>query len=107
MKLGLLRCAKNRLSAFDHRVSKTFGPKREGVTGDCSKWYSEIIVMLLTEYFSGDETGERWTGREASVDVRRALVGTTETKRPLETLRRRREDNIKIDLQEIGWDGGE
>jgi len=33
------------------------------------------------------------------------LVGKPEVKRPLERPRRRRDDNIKIDLQEVGcWD---
>jgi hypothetical protein len=35
----------------------------------------------------------------------RILVGKPEGKRPLGIPRRRWEDNIKIDLREIGWDG--
>jgi hypothetical protein len=34
----------------------------------------------------------------------RALVGKPEEKRPLERLRRRWEDNIKMDLREVGWE---
>ena len=34
--------------------------------------------------------------------VYRVLVGKPEGKRPLERPRRRREDNIKMDLQEVG-----
>jgi hypothetical protein len=30
-------------------------------------------------------------------------VGRPEGRRPLERPRRRREDNIKMDLQEVGW----
>jgi hypothetical protein len=37
----------------------------------------------------------------------RTLVGKLEVKRPLGRPRRRRVDNIKIDLREIGWDGME
>jgi len=33
------------------------------------------------------------------------LVGKPEVKRPLGSHRRRWEDSIQIDLQEIGWDG--
>ena len=33
------------------------------------------------------------------------LVGRPEGKRPLGRLRRGREDNIKMDLQEVGWRG--
>jgi hypothetical protein len=35
----------------------------------------------------------------------RILVGRLEGRRPLERPRRRWEDNIKIDLQEVGWRG--
>jgi len=37
--------------------------------------------------------------------VYRVLVGKSEGKRPLERPRRRWEDNIKMDLQEVGWGG--
>jgi hypothetical protein len=33
----------------------------------------------------------------------RALVGKPERRRPLERPRRRWDDNIKMDLREIGW----
>jgi hypothetical protein len=35
----------------------------------------------------------------------RALVGKPEGRRPLGRPRRRREDNIKMDLREVGWRG--
>jgi len=35
----------------------------------------------------------------------RVLVGRPEEKKPLERLRRRLEDNIKMTLQEVGWEG--
>jgi hypothetical protein len=35
--------------------------------------------------------------------VHRVLVGKPEGKRPLGRLRRRFEDNIKIDIQRMGW----
>jgi hypothetical protein len=38
--------------------------------------------------------------------VHRVLVGKPEVKRPLEKPRRRREDNIKMDLQEVGGGRG-
>ena len=37
--------------------------------------------------------------------VHRVLVGKPEGKRPLGRHRRRREDNIKMDLQEVGCEG--
>jgi hypothetical protein len=33
------------------------------------------------------------------------LVGEPEGKRPLGRHRRRREDNIKMELQDVGWEG--
>ena len=35
----------------------------------------------------------------------RVPMGKPEGKRPLERLRRRREDNIKISIEEMGWMG--
>ena len=37
--------------------------------------------------------------------VHRVMVGKPEGKRPLRSLRRRWEDNIKVDLQEVGCGG--
>jgi hypothetical protein len=42
---------------------------------------------------------------EEGKGVYRVLVGRPEGKRPLERLRRRWEDNIKMDLKETGIDG--
>ena len=51
----------------------------------------------------------RLVGHVARMDqgrgVYRVLVGKSEGKRPLGRLRRRREDNIKMDLQEVGCGG--
>ena len=50
--------------------------------------------------------GMRWAGHVARMEegrgVHKALVGKPEGRRPLGRPRRRREDNIKIDLQEVG-----
>jgi hypothetical protein len=43
----------------------------------------------------------RWAGHVAY----RVLVGRPEGRRPLGRPRRRWEDNIKMDLQEVGWWG--
>jgi len=47
----------------------------------------------------------RWAGHIARMEERRGifrvLVGTSEGKRPLGRPRRRWEDNIKMDLQEV------
>jgi len=51
----------------------------------------------------------RWAGHEACMgerrDIYRVLVGKPEGKRPLGRPRRRWENNIKIDLQEVGCGG--
>jgi hypothetical protein len=53
----------------------------------------------------------RWAGHVARMGEKRnactLLVGNPEGKRPLGRPRRRWVDKIKIDLREIGWDGGD
>ena len=53
----------------------------------------------------------RWAGHVARMDedrgVHSLLVGKPEVKRPLERPRRRWEDNIKMDLQEVGGGRGD
>jgi len=50
----------------------------------------------------------RWAGHVARMGeerrVYRFLVGKPEGKRPLGRLRRRWVDNIRMDLQEVGWE---
>jgi hypothetical protein len=52
----------------------------------------------------------RWAGYVARMGERRGayriLVGRLEGRRPLRRPRRRWEDNIKTDLQEVGWEHG-
>jgi len=49
----------------------------------------------------------KWAGHVARMGERRGvyrlLVGKLEGKRPLVRPRHRWEDNIKVDLQEVGW----
>jgi hypothetical protein len=51
----------------------------------------------------------RWAGHVARMGERRgayrALVGKPEGRRPQGRPRRRWEDNIKMDLREVGWGG--
>ena len=53
----------------------------------------------------------RWAGHVAGmgedIGVQRVLVGKPEVKRPLGRSRRRWEDNIKMDLQEVGGGRGD
>ena len=51
----------------------------------------------------------RWAGhvaRRGTKGVYRVLVGKPEGTRPLIRPRHRREDNIKMDLQEVEWGRG-
>jgi hypothetical protein len=53
----------------------------------------------------------RWAGHAARMVERRKayriLVGKPEGRRPLGIPRRGWVDNIKLDLREVGWDGGD
>jgi hypothetical protein len=92
--------------------SNLFEPKRDEVTGEWRKlrneelndlYYSPNVVrviksrrMRLAEYVT--RMGERRA-------VYRVLVGKPEGNRPLGRPRPRWEDNIKMDLQEVGCGG--
>jgi hypothetical protein len=53
-----------------------------------------------------DEMGRACSTNGANRNAYRILVGKPEEKRPLVGRHRRRwEDNIKMDLREIGWGG--
>ena len=90
-------------------LSRIFGPKRDEVTGEWSKLHNEELNDL---YCSPSivrvikSRRMRWTGRVACMGenrgVYRILVEKPEGKRPFGRSRRRWEDNIKMDLQEVG-----
>jgi hypothetical protein len=101
---------KQRLRVFENRVlRRIFGPKREEVTGEWRKLYSEELHNL---YSSPDIIRQvrsrrmRWAGHVARMGeerkVYKVLVGKPEGKRPLGRPRRRWEDGIRMDLREIG-----
>ena len=65
---------------------------------------------MLTEYCSGDEIEKNEMGGACSTygesrSVYRGLMGKPEGKRPWGRPRRRWEDNIKMDLQEVVFGG--
>jgi hypothetical protein len=101
----------HRLRVFENRVLKRiFGPKRDQITGEWRKLHSGELHNL---YSSPDITRQiksrimRWAGHVARIGEGRnvywVLVGKPEGKRPLGRPRRRWEDGIKMDLEEIGW----
>jgi len=104
-----------RLRVFDNRVlRRVFGPKRDEVTGEWRKLYYEELNELysLPNIVRVVKSGRmRRVGHVACMGedrgVHRVLVGKPEGKRPLGRSRRRWEDNIKMDLQEVGKGRGD
>ncbi|KAJ4438735.1 hypothetical protein ANN_14686 [Periplaneta americana] len=92
-------------------LRKIFGAKRDEVTGEWRKLHNTELHAL---YSSPDIIRNiksrrlRWAGHVArmgeSRNAYRVLVGRPEVKRPLGRPRRRWEDNIKMDLREVGYD---
>ena len=97
---------------FENRVlRRIFGPKRDEVTGEWRKLHNEELSDLysLPNIVRVVKSRRmRWARRVARMGegrgVHRVLVGKPEGKRPLGRPRRRWEDNIKMDLQEVGGD---
>ena len=100
----------HRLRVFENRVlRRIFGPRRDKVTGEWRRLHDEE----LSDLYSSPSIVRviksrrmRWAGHVLRMGekkgVYRLLVGKPEGKRPLGRPRRRWEDNIKIDLQEVG-----
>ena len=89
-------------------LSRAFGPKRDEVTGECRKLYNEEfrdLYPLPNIVRVVKSRRMRWAGHVARMGegrgVHRVLVGKPEGKRPLGRPRRRWEDNINMDLQEV------
>jgi hypothetical protein len=107
-------CTKKKgLKVFVNSVlRRIFGTKKDDVTGEWRKLHNEELNVL---YSSPNivrvlkSRRMRWAGHVARrVEGRGGygvLVGKPGGKRPLGRPRRRWEDNIKIDLQEVGCGG--
>jgi hypothetical protein len=100
----------HRLRVSENRVlRKIFGPKRDEVRGGRRKLHNEELHGLYSSpsIFTVIKARRmRWAGHVARMgEVRAAyiLVGKPEGRRPLGRPRRRCEDNIKMDLGEIGF----
>jgi hypothetical protein len=90
---------------------KTFGPKREE-DGSWRKLHNDELHRLYSSRNIVRVIKSRrmsWAGHVARMregrGVYRFSVGRPEGKRPLRRPRRRWEDNIKMELREIGIDG--
>ena len=95
---------------FENKVlRRVFGPKRDEVTRKRRKLHNEELNDLYSLHNIGPVVKSRrmrWAGHVARIGedkgVHRVLVGKPEGGRPLGRPRRRWEDNIKMDLQEVG-----
>ena len=104
-----------RLRVFENRMlRRVFGSKRDEVTGEWIKLHNEELSDLfpLPNIVRVVKSRRmRWVGHVARMGegrgMNRVLVGKPEGKRPLGRPRRRWEDNIKMDLQEVGGDCGD
>jgi hypothetical protein len=96
---------------FHNRVLRKFGPKREE-DGSWRKLHNDelhslysssniVRVMKSRRMWWAEHLARRGEGRV----VYRVLVGSPEGKRQVGRPRRRWEDNIKMDLREMGIDG--
>jgi len=90
-------------------LRRVFGPKRDEVTRQWRKLHNEELSDLysLPNIVRAVKSRRmRWAGHVARMGegrgVHRVLVGKHEGKIPLGRPRRRWEDNIKMDLQEVG-----
>ena len=91
----------NALSFFEMSVTIYYSTQRKIIPQDeFSKLYAKYIVRVIKS------RRMRWVGHVAHMGegrgVYRVLVGKPEGKTPLGRPRRRWEDNIRMDLQEVG-----
>ena len=104
---------------FENRVlRRVFGPKRDKVTGDWRKLHKEELndlYSLPNIVWVVKSRRMRWAGHVAHINynynydrsVHKVLMGKPEGKRPLGRPRCRWEDNIKMDLKEVGRGHGD
>ena len=99
----------SRLGVFDNKMlRRIFGSKRDRITGVWIKLHNEELNDLnsspnIVRVIKSRRM--RWAGHVARIGERRGayrvLAGKAEEKRQHGTPRRRWEDNIKVDLQEV------
>jgi hypothetical protein len=99
-----------RLRVFENRVLRRIcGPRRDEVTGEWRRVHGKELYSLCSpNIIPVIKLRLRWTGHLARMGDRREiyvgfLMGKPEGRRPPGSTRRRGEDNIEMDLREVGW----
>jgi hypothetical protein len=99
-----------RLRVFENKVLRRIcGPKRDEVTGEWRRLHDkELYALYSSPHIIRviKSRRMRWARHVARMGARRgayrALVGKPEGRRPIRRPRRRWEDNIKMDLRDVG-----
>jgi hypothetical protein len=102
---------KHRLKVFNNRMfRKIYGPKKDKVMGMEKTNKEELDDVYSSPYIIQVIKSRRirWEGQVVHMEdwrgAHRVLMGRPKRKRPLGRPRLRWE-NIKMDLQEVGWEG--
>ena len=109
---SLILREEHKLRVFENRVlGKTFGRKRDQVTGEWRRLHNEelndmysslyIIQVIQLRRMRWTALWYLWEGD--SKGAYKNLLGRPEGKGPLGRPRRGWEDNIKMDLKKMGW----
>jgi hypothetical protein len=101
----------HKLRVFEKRVlRRIFGPKKDEVTGGWRRLHNEELYDLYSSSNIIRAIRTRrigWAGHVARMGegrcAHRILVARSEERRPLGRPWRMWENNIKMDLQEVGW----
>jgi hypothetical protein len=103
----------HRLRVFENRVLREiFGRERDEATREWKRLYNQKLHDLYSSQnifwvikSSRIRCPRHVAHRQGRKSACRVLVGRHDGKRPLGARRLRWEDNIKIDVQEVGWGG--
>jgi hypothetical protein len=103
-----------RLRFFENSVlRRIYGPKTDEVIREWRRLHNQKLYALYSSPNISQAIKSRrlrWAGHVARMGERRGayriLVGKPEERRPLGRLKRRWEDNIKLDPTDVGWGYG-